>query len=88
MSALNARISRRASSSDLPFTAALIIDVEAWLIEQPWPAILTSVTVSVSVDLEVEHDLVAAERVEALDLVRGRHRAARRGSAASGSGRG
>jgi hypothetical protein len=35
----------RTSSTDLPFTAALIIDVDAWLIEQPWPPIFTSTTV-------------------------------------------
>ena len=39
---------RRVSSSDLPFTAALIIEVDAWLMEQPWPAIFTSLTMSVS----------------------------------------
>ena len=33
-----------ASATDLPLTAALIIDVDAWLIEQPWPPVLTSVT--------------------------------------------
>ncbi len=48
MSALNARISLRASATVLPFTAADIIDVDAWLIEQPWPAIFRSVTVSPS----------------------------------------
>ncbi len=35
MRALKARISCRTSSTDLPFTAALIIDVDAWLMEQP-----------------------------------------------------
>ena len=35
MSALNARMRRRASATDLPFTAADIIDVDAWLMEQP-----------------------------------------------------
>jgi hypothetical protein len=45
---LNARINRRTSASVLPFTAALIIDVDAWLIEHPWPAILMSRTVSVA----------------------------------------
>ncbi len=42
---LNARTSRRASSSDLPLTACDIIDAELWLIEQPWPVTFTSTTV-------------------------------------------
>ena len=45
MRALNARIRRRTSSTGLPLIAALIIDVEAWLIEQPWPSVRTSTTV-------------------------------------------
>ena len=48
MSALKARMSRRASATDFPFTAADIIEVDAWLIEHPWPAIFRSVTVSPS----------------------------------------
>ncbi len=38
-------MSLRASSTVLPLIAALIIDVDAWLIEQPWPPIFTSATV-------------------------------------------
>jgi hypothetical protein len=47
ISALNARMSCCTSGSGLPLIAAPIIDVEAWLIEQPWPAILMSCTTSV-----------------------------------------
>ena len=65
MSALNARMSWRASSTVLPLIAALIIEVDAWLIEQPWPPIFTSATVPSSI-IEVEDHLVAAQRVEAL----------------------
>ncbi|MND04508.1 hypothetical protein D3C83_248150 [compost metagenome] len=49
MSALKARISLRASPTDLPRTAAPIIDDDAWLIEQPCPPIRMSETVSPSV---------------------------------------
>ena len=46
--ALKALTIRLASSTDLPFTAWLIIDAELWLIEQPCPPILISVTTSSS----------------------------------------
>jgi hypothetical protein len=45
---LNARVIRSTSARDLPFTAALIIEVDAWLIEQPWPLVRMSRTVSPS----------------------------------------
>jgi hypothetical protein len=73
MRALKARISCRTSATGLPLIAALIIEVEAWLIEQPWPPILTSRTCRCGFELEVEDDLVAAQRVESLDLVGGRN---------------
>ena len=34
----------RASATDLPLTAALIIEADDWLIEQPWPEIFSSRT--------------------------------------------
>ena len=85
--ALNARVRSRTSSTVLPFTAADIIDADDWLIEQPWPAMRTSVDDAV-VDVEVDDDLVAAQRVEALDPVRRAAPAARPGSGGCGSGRG
>jgi hypothetical protein len=42
ISALNARVSARTSSTVLPFTAADIIEADDWLIEQPCPPILMS----------------------------------------------
>ena len=42
--ALKARMSWWASATVWPFTAALIIEAELWLIEQPWPAIFRSWT--------------------------------------------
>ena len=45
--------------------AWLIIDAELWEIEQPWPPTLTSLT-HVAVELQVDGDLVAAQRVVAL----------------------
>ena len=69
--ALKAVVRSRTSSTVLPFTAADIIDAEDWLIEQPWPAMRMSLDAAVVVELEVDDDLVAAERVEALDAVAG-----------------
>ena len=62
----------RASATDLPLTAALIIEADDWLIEQPWPEIFSSRDVPVVVDVEVDHDLVTAQGVEALDPMGGR----------------
>ena len=39
---LEARVTARASSTLLPFTAADIIDADDWLIEQPWPVMRMS----------------------------------------------
>ena len=78
---------RATSSTVLPLTAADIIDADDWLIEQPWPSMRMSATLP-SVDVEVDDDLVAAQRVEPLDPVRRRRRRAHRGSAGCGSGRG
>ena len=69
---LKARTSARASSIVLPLTAADIIDAEHWLIEQPWPLDL-DVGDDAVVDVEVDDDLVAAQRVEALGAVGRRH---------------
>ncbi len=86
--ALKARMRSRASATVRPLTAAVIIDADDWLIEQPWPSILMSATCAVVVDVDVQDDLVAAQRVEALDPLCGRRWAARHGSAGCGSGRG
>ena len=63
--ALNALVRSRTWARVLPLTAADIIEADDWLIEQPWPPMRMSLTVS-SVDVDVDHDLVAAERVEPL----------------------
>ena len=42
MRALNAFTRARASSTLRPLTADVIIEADDWLIEQPWPATLTS----------------------------------------------
>ena len=85
--ALKAWVRSCTSSMVLPLTAADIIEADDWLMEQPWPAMRMSRTTSV-VDVEVDDDLVAAERVEPLDPMGRRHLAARRGSGGCGSGRG
>ncbi len=46
--ALNALVRSRTSSTDLPLTAADIIDAEDWLIEQPWPLMRMSSTTPTS----------------------------------------
>ena len=68
---LNVPISSRASSTDLPLTAADMSEADDWLIEQPVPAILMSATTPSS-HVEGHDDLVAAERVEPLDPHGGR----------------
>ena len=69
---LEGPVRSRTSSTVLPLTAADIIDADDWLIEQPWPLMRMSSTTPSS-HVEVDHDLVAAQRVEPLDPVgRGR----------------
>ena len=62
-------MSWRTSSTGLPFTAADISEADDWLIEQPGPGDLHVLEDAVS-HVEGDHDLVAAEGVEALDPVR------------------
>ena len=45
-------------------------DEDDWEIEHPWPVILMSVSTPSS-HIEVDHDFVTAERVEALDPMGG-----------------
>ena len=67
---LKVRMSWRTSSSDLPLTAADISEAEDWLMEQPEPRDL-EVGQRAVLDHDGDHDLVAAQRVEALDPVGG-----------------
>ena len=59
--ALKVRMRSRTSGSDLPFTAPDMSDAEDWLMEQPWPDIRMSLSVSV-VHVHVDDDFVAAQR--------------------------
>ena len=83
---MNRRTSARTSATDLPLTAWLIIDAELCEIEQPWPPTLMSRDDAV-VDLQVDVDLVAAQRVVA-DGVGRRRRQLAAVARACGSGRG
>ena len=58
---LNVRMVARVSARVLPLTAVDIIDADDWLIEQPWP-VSFDVRQPVAVELQVERDLVAAQR--------------------------
>ena len=84
---LKVRIRSRTSATGLPLTAADISEADDWLIEQPGPGDL-DVGHHAVVDVEGDHDLVPAQRVEPLDPAGRRRLAARPGSGASGSGRG
>ena len=76
--ALNDRERSRTSATVLPLTAADIIEAEDWEIEQPWPPMRDVghhgvVALGGVVELQVDDDLVAAQRVEALGPCGGRH---------------
>ena len=85
--ALNVLIELAHLAERLPLTAADMSEAEDWLIEQPVAGDL-DVGERAVLDVEVDHDLVAAQRVEALDPVRRGRVQLAAVARASGSGRG
>ena len=62
------RSSLSRSSIGMPMTSSEAIDADACEIAQPWPEKRTSCDLAVAVDLELDLQLVAAQRVEVLRL--------------------